>query len=156
MRLAGLSIQNELASIDIIDGRVLEIFRDRRRKHGTVRSGAAAQRRKPPMEVQAFIGTGSVWVARGWIAVDTDQAIQWPKGYEMVLCPLEFDEWFIVSLRASASITETLGLGSQARAFHFRALLIPSQTQLDRLRGVHLLVDAEEQPWENDPGANFA
>jgi hypothetical protein len=156
MLLQGMGIQNELSSIDILDGRVLEVFKDRRHQHGAVRSGATAQRRKPPMEMAPYIGTGRVWVARGWIAVDTDQAQRWPKGYEMVLHPLEFDEWYIVSLRASESITATLGLGKMARAFHFRALLLPSKTQLDRLRAVHLLLESDGETWEADADLGFA
>jgi hypothetical protein len=155
MQLQGMSIQNEMASIDILDGRVLEVFKDRRKNHGAVRSGAKAQRRKLPMDVAPFVGTGRVWVARGWIAVDTDQASRWPKGYEMILHPLEFDDWFIVSLRASESITATLGLGKMARAFHFRALLMPSKTQLDRLRAVHLLIDDNQEAWEADVDLSF-
>jgi hypothetical protein len=156
MLLQGMSIQNELSSIDILDGRVLEVFKDRRHQHGAVRSGATAQRRKPPMEMAPYIGTGRVWVARGWLAVDTTQAARWPKGYEMILNPLEFDEWYIVSLRASESITETLGLGKMARAFHFRALLMPSKTQLDRLRAVHLLLESDGETWESEADLNFA
>jgi hypothetical protein len=156
MQLQGMTIENELATIDILDGRVLEVFKDRRKQHGAVRSGATAQRRKPPMEIAPYIGTGRVWVARGWLAVDTEQASRWPKGYEMILNPLEFDEWFIVSLRASESISETLGLGKKARAFHFRALLMPSKTQLDRLRAVHLVVDENQDAWESDADLSFA
>jgi hypothetical protein len=156
MQLEGMSIQNEMAAIDILDGRVLEVFKDRRQQHGAVRSGAKAQRRKLPMDIAPFVGTGRVWVARGWIAVDTEQASRWPKGYEMILHPLEFDEWHIVSLRASESITATLGLGKQARAFHFRALLMPSKTQLDRLRAVHLVVDDNQDAWEADVNLSFA
>lgn len=156
MLLQGMSIQNELASIDILDGRVLEVFKDRRHQHGAVRSGATAQRRKPPMEMAPYIGTGRVWVARGWLAVDTEQAARWPKGYEMILHPLEFEEWYIVSLRASESITAALGLGKQARAFHFRALLLPSKTQLDRLRAVHLVMDGNQETWEADVNLSFA
>ena len=155
MLLQGMGIQNELSSIDILDGRVLEVFKDRRHQHGAVRSGATAQRRKPPMEMAPYIGTGRVWVARGWIAVDTEQAQRWPKGYEMILRPLEFDEWHIVSLRASESITATLGLGKTARAFHFRALLLPSKTQLDRLRAVHLLLESDGETWEADADLSF-
>ena len=155
MLLQGMGIQNELSSIDILDGRVLEVFKDRRHQHGAVRSGATAQRRKPPMEMAPYIGTGRVWVARGWIAVDTEQAQRWPKGYEMILRPLEFDEWHIVSLRASESITATLGLGKMARAFHFRALLLPSKTQLDRLRAVHLLLESDGETWEADADLSF-
>jgi hypothetical protein len=156
MQLQGISIENEMATIDILDGRVLEVFKDRRQQHGAVRSGAKAQRRKLPMDIAPFVGTGRIWVARGWIAVDTDQASRWPKGYEMILHPLEFDEWHIVSLRLSESITETLGLGQQARAFHFRALLMPSKTQLDRLRAVHLLLGDDQETWEPDADLSFA
>ena len=156
MQLQGMSIENEMATIDVLDGRVLEVFKDRRQQHGAVRFGAKAQRRKLPMDVAPYIGTGRIWVARGWIAVDTIQASRWPKGYEMILNPLEFDEWHIVSLRASESITETLGLGKQARAFHFRALLMPSKTQLDRLRAVHLLLESDAETWEPDAELSFA
>jgi hypothetical protein len=149
MQLQGMSIENESASIDILDGRVLEVFRDRRQQHGAVRFGTKAQRRKQPMDIAPYIGTGRVWVARGWLVVDTAQASRWPKGYEMILRPLEFDDWFIVSLRASDSMTQTLALDKHARAFRFQALLIPSPTQLSRLRAIHLLV--EEDDWQLEP-----
>ena len=144
MHLRHLRITNQHGFISILDGRVLEVFRDRRVGPAETRLGDDARRRKPPAVMEAHLGTGRIWVAKGWLAVDSQEAARFPKAREMSVQHPEFDVMHVTSLRSNHALATRLNL-EQALVFDFYALLLPTPMQLERLRNMRLIADQKSR-----------
>ena len=138
MNLRDEWIESGQHELQLLDGRVLEVFRDRRVNQSHARVGYEARRRKPPAVMEAHIGTGRVWVARGWAAVNAREAARFPKTNQMIFRPIEFGDWYITSLRANHELAVTLDF-EDALVFDFHALLVPSAMQVVRLKRMGLV-----------------
>ena len=140
MHLRNLRISNQNGAIGVLDGRILEVFQDRRARQAAPRMGDEARRRKPPQALEPYLLTGRIWVARGWVAVDAAEASRFPKGREMLLQHPEFDNLHVTSLRVNHGLAQRLNL-EHALVFDLHALFLPTPMQLERLRSMHVMLE---------------
>ena len=139
MTLDGLRISSSAgAIIRIREGALSAVFRDRRSPDSQtdVRTGAHARRRKLPSRLLHLVGSGRLWVARGWVRIDAREAAAYPKATEMVVRIGDLSVQ-IAHLKPSSDTHDGNGL----LEWTFHALFLPTARQIEHLTELGLVAD---------------